>query len=183
MTRTQFLGALRRGLRGLSPAEMDDILADYEAHFVDAVASGRGEAEIAASLGNPSRLAGELRAETRLRNWETSRNPRTFVGAGMALVGLLAFNLLVLLPVLLALLACAVLIAYVLYVVGRAGLDLLMGMLSGGDVLIQALIGLGMICGVIGTASLLALLLDVGLRLLARYARLNYRLLKPSHDA
>jgi len=52
--------------------------------------------------------------------------------------------------------------------------------LSGnGNVLVPALVGLGLICGVVGIGGLLAMLLDGGLRLLGRYMRLNYRLLKP----
>ena len=51
-----------------------------------------------------------------------------------------------------------------------------------GNVLIPALVGLGMICGVISVGALIALMLDSGLRLLARYVRLNYRLLKPEAD-
>jgi hypothetical protein len=52
--------------------------------------------------------------------------------------------------------------------------------LSGsGNVLVPTLVGLGLICGVVGIGGLLAMLLDAGLRLLGRYMRLNYRLLKP----
>ena len=41
---------------------------------------------------------------------------------------------------------------------------------------------MGMISGVVAVGSVLALLLDIGLRQLARYARLNYRLLKRDED-
>lgn len=182
MTRGEFLGALRRGLRGLPAAEADDILCDYQAHFADAMADGRSEAEIAASLGDPARLAGELGAEARLKSWESSRNVRTFFNAGAAVIGLQAFNLFILLPVLALLVFCAGVAAYVLYLVGGTGFHLLAGLLSGGGKVLPALMGAGMICGVVGVGSLLALLLDAGLRLLARYARLNYRLLKPSDE-
>jgi uncharacterized membrane protein len=183
MTRVQFIAGLRAGLRGLSPDEIDDIVLDYDAHFADAIESGRSESEIAASLGDPARLAGELRAEARVKNWETSRNPRTFLRAGAALIGLQAFNILVLLPVIAFLAFCAAVAAYVLYLVGGAGLRLLGGLLSGGgNVLVPALMGAAMLCGVVGVGALLALLLDTGLRQLARYARLNYRLLKSSED-
>jgi uncharacterized membrane protein len=180
MTRALFLARLRQGLKGLSAAEIDDIVMDYEAHFSDAIAAGRSEADVASSLGDPLQLGSELRAETKLRRWEIRRSPRNFLRAGAALVGLQAFNIVILLPVILALIFCAGLIAYVLYVVAGTGLHLLAGLLSGnGNVLIPALIGLGMLCGAVGVGGLIALLLDAGLRLLARYVRLNYRLLKP----
>jgi len=180
MSRALFIARLRQGLKGLSPAEIDDIVLDYEAHFSDAVADGRNETEVAASLGDPLRLGGELSAETKMRRWETRRGPRTFVQAGLGLVGLQAFNIFVLLPVIAALLFCAGIAAYVLYIVGSTGFHLLGGLLSGnGNVLVPALVGLGLICGVVGIGGFLAMLLDGGLRLLSRYMRLNYRLLKP----
>lgn len=180
MSRTLFIARLRQGLKGLSPEEIDDIVLDYEAHFSDAIAAGRSETEVAASLGDPLRLGGELSAETKLRRWETSRNPRTFVQAGLGMVGLQAFNIFILLPVFAALLVCAGIAAYVLYIVGSTGFHLLGGLLSGnGSVLVPTLVGLGLICGVVGIGGLLAILLDGGLRLLSRYMRLNYRLLKP----
>ena len=134
MSRAQFIAGLRQGLRGLSPAEIDDIVYDYDSHFTDAVSSGRSETEIAASLGDPARLADELRTETRLQLWETSRNPRTFVRAGAALMsGCKAFNILVLLPVIAVLgFLCRCRWPMCFGVVGGTGLHLVAGLLSGG---------------------------------------------------
>jgi len=183
MTRARFIAGLRGNLRGLSDKEVADIIADYEEHFADAALAGRSEDDVARALGDPARLAGELSAETGLRRWEASRNPRTFLKAGVAVFGLQAFNLLVLLPVIAILLACAGVAAYVLYVVAGTGLHMLSEATSGnGNVLVPALAGLGLIFGVLGTGSLLALLLDSGLRQLARYARLNYSLIKPKDE-
>jgi len=180
MSRALFLSRLRQGLKGLSPDEIDDIVTDYEAHFSDAQADGRDEIDVAASLGDPLQLGSELAAETKLRRWEKRRSPRNFVQASFGLMGLLAFNLFILLPVLLALAACALVAAYVLYIVGSTGLHLLGGLLSGnGNVLVPSLVGVGLLAGVIGIGSLLALLLGSGLGMLGRYVRLNYRLLKP----
>jgi uncharacterized membrane protein len=178
MSRALFIARLRQGLKGLSPAEIDDIVMDYQAHFSDALAAGRDENDVAASLGDPLRLGGELSAETKLRRWEMRRSPRNFVQAGLGLVGLQAFNIFILLPVIAALLFCAAIAAYVLYIVGNTGLHLLGGS-GNGNVLVPALVGAGLICGVVGFGGGIALLLDGGLRLLGRYMRLNYRLLKP----
>ncbi len=183
MSRALFLSRLRQGLKGLSPSEIDDIVMDYEAHFSDAMAAGRSEIDVAASLGDPLQLGNELRAETKLRRWETRRTPRTFVQASLGLIGLQAFNIFILLPVLLVVAACALVTAYVLYIVGSAGLHLLGGLLSGnGNVLVPTLVGLGLIAGVVGIASLLALLLGAALSALGRYVRLNYRLLKREEE-
>jgi uncharacterized membrane protein len=178
MTRALFLSRLRQGLAGLAPDEIGEIVSDYEAHFSDAAADGRSEADVAASLGDPLLLGRELRVEARLRNWEARRNPRTFLRAGLGL--LQVFTLAVLLPVVLALLLIAGFAAYVLAIVGVTGVHLMSGMLSGsGNVLVPSLVGLGLICGVVGGGALIALLLDSGMRILGRYVRLKYRLLKP----
>ena len=183
MTRAEFLEGLRRGRRGLPANEIDDIVGDYAAHFRDALEAGRSEAEIAVSLGSPAALANELGAEAKLQRWETSRNPRTFLSAGAAVIGLQAINIFILLPVLAFVIFCACVAAYVLYLAGGTGLHLMAGLLSGGgNAALPAIMGAGMLCGVVGIGALLALLLDAGLRQLARYARLNYRLLKKSDD-
>jgi uncharacterized membrane protein len=183
MSRTLFIARLRQGLRGLAPEQIDEIVMDYEAHFSDAIAAGRNEIDVAASLGDAMQLGNELRAEAKLRHWEERRNPRTFVQASLGLIGLQAFNIFILLPVILALAGCALLAAYVLYIAGSTGLHLLGGLLSGsGNVLVPTLVGLGLIAGVVGIGSLLALLLGSGLGLLGRYVRLNYRLLKQEDE-
>lgn len=180
MSRALFLARLRQGLNGLAPDEIDDITGDYDAHFADAIAAGRSEADIAASLGDGLQLGRELRVEIKLRRWEAHRNPRTFLRAGVAL--LQAFNLIVLLAVIAGLLFFAGVTIYVLYIVAGTGLHLAAGLLSGnGDFLVPALVGLGLIFGVIGVGAFMALLLDSGMRLLVRHARVNYRLLKPEH--
>lgn len=181
MTRAEFIARLRQGLKGLAPDEVGEIVADYEAHFSDAYEAGRSEADVAQSLGDPAELGRELRVETKLRRWEARRNPRTFLRAGVALLP--AFNLAMLLVVTGALAAVVALAAYGLWIVFGTGLHLVGGLLSGnGNVLVPALVGAGLICGVIGFASLIALLLDSGMRKLGAHVRTNYRLLKTGED-
>ena len=88
-----------------------------------------------------------------------------------------AFTLAVLIPVIGALIACAAVAAYVLYIAAGTGLRLAAGLMSGG-VLVPSLIGIGLIFGVVGIGTLIALALDSGLRLLGRHVRLNYQLLR-----
>ena len=57
MTRQAFMARLREGLRGLPVQAQADISADYEAHFAEGEAAGRSEADVAAALGDPGRLA------------------------------------------------------------------------------------------------------------------------------
>jgi uncharacterized membrane protein len=100
MTREAFIARLREGLRGLPPQAVADIVADYETHFADGEAAGRTEAEVATALGDPARLARELRAEIGLKRWEEERSASGAAAAVFAVLGLGALDLFILLPVL-----------------------------------------------------------------------------------
>src|SRR6185503_2316139 len=99
MNRAMFLSELRMGLSGLPQTEIDETVADYEAHFSDGAAAGRSEAAIASALGDPARLARELRAEAGFKRWETERSPGSMVGAVIALLGLATLDLFFLIPI------------------------------------------------------------------------------------
>ena len=180
MSRALFLSQLRQGLRGLAPGEIDEICADYEAHFADAAATGRSETEISAALGNPALLAREWSAEQGLRSFEQKSSPGNFLRAGVALTALAAFDIVILLPLLLGLLFAAGIAVYVFYVLGRTGFHLMTGLFFGDGMLAPALVGVGMVCGAVSAVALLLLLLLGGLKLLGRYVRLHYRFAKPT---
>jgi len=186
MNREMFLRLLRQGLDGLPPGEIDEILADYAAYFDEARASGRSEENVAAALGDPRRLARELRAESGLRRWESHRSFGNFVAALLALAGLAAVDLFFLLPVLAAVALAAAILAALLAVIAAVGLGLVVSMLHFGSLagmLARGFAGLGLLSGSLGGGALLLLALAGALRLLGRYARLHYRLLKPVPDA
>lgn len=179
MKRAHFMAQLRDGLSGLHHTDIDDILADYERHFADGAADGRTEDEVAAALGDPARLARELRAEVGFRRWEERPSAGNFVGVVLALLGLATIDFVILLPLLCFLAAAffGLSIACLGMVVG--GTFLLFNLLWGGvmgNAPMQALIGVGLIGGAVGGGALLLLILDVLAKLLIRYARLHFRL-------
>ncbi len=100
MTRIEFLDRLGKGLAGLPPSTLKEIMGDYDAHFKDAAAAGRSEGEVAEALGDPDRLARELKAEAGLKTWETAKTPSSAVTAIFAILGLGALDIFVLLPIL-----------------------------------------------------------------------------------
>ena len=106
-------------------AEIDDLLADYATHFADGMAAGRSEAEIAAALGDPMRLARELRAEAGLRRWETERTPANFFAVLFGFVALIAVDFVFLLPLLGGLVLFTLIAGIVLLALCVAGLVLL----------------------------------------------------------
>ena len=186
MTRSEFLDKLRRGLNGLPPATIDDIVADYDSHFTDALAAGRHEADVAAALGDPARLARELRAEAGVKGWEDTKTPGSAVSAVLAILGLGAIDLMILLPIL------GGVVGTLIGIFTAA-----IGAFIAGGVLFAAGPFMGLPGGVAGAMlggfGIMAMAAAVGLVTLALtiwlvngtiwYARLHYRVLKPALDA
>jgi uncharacterized membrane protein len=183
MTREVFISRLREGLRGLPPRAVDDIAADYEAHFADGEAAGRSEAEVAAALGDPARLARELRAEAGLKRWEQERSPSGAAAAVFAVLGLGALDLLILLPVLMG-------VGGALFGFGMAAIGvffagtgvLLVGPFTdlAGSPVAAILMGLGLISGATAVGALVTLVTIALVNALVWYGRLHYRLLRPA---
>src|SRR5258708_38684995 len=100
MTKAEFLDTLRRRLAGLPLSEIDELVGDYATHFADGMAAGRSEAEIAEALGDPMRLARELRAEAGFPRWEQAPTPGNFFAVLFGLPALIAVDFVFLLPLL-----------------------------------------------------------------------------------
>lgn len=188
MNRNEFLSRLRRGLEGLSPDQIHEVMTDYESYFSDGLANGRSEQEIAAALGDPARLARELKAEAGFRRWENDRTPGNMVGAVLALLGLAAVDVLFLFSFLVVL--CGVFIGFAIASVALMGVGfaLILGAiipgwamfgLAGSAVLAVAvgLAGAGLISFGIGLGALLWLALNFTVKALVEYARLHFRLI------
>lgn len=188
MNHAAFLTILRDGLAGLPAPEIDDILTDYTAYFDEAHASGRSEEEVAAALGDPRRLARELRAETGLRRWENHRSLGNSATALLALGGLAAVDILFLLPLLFAVTLTVLVIGLVIFVLGIVGIGALLSLfkienfVSIGAIVLRAVAGIGLIAASVGSGGLLVFGFNAAVKMLGRYARLHYRLLKPEQD-
>jgi len=123
MGKIEFLDALKRAMPGLAPATQAKTLAYYEQRFVDGVALGRSEDDVASELGEPSRIAMTLRAsafEAKLA--PPPRHPAGWLRMLGAAIGLGFFNLFMVAPaaVVAGLLLCLYLSALSFYVGGIA---------------------------------------------------------------
>jgi uncharacterized membrane protein len=183
MTRQSFMAQLREGLRGLPASAQADIVADYENHFAEGAAAGRSEADVAAALGHPGRLARELRAEIGLKRWEEERSPSAGAGAVFAVLGLGAIDILILLPVLMgiggAMFGVAVGVVAVFF---AGGVVFAAGPFTGvpGGPIVAILAGIGLMAGATAVGAVLWLA-GIGLvNALVWYGRLHYRLLQPA---
>lgn len=187
MTRDTFLSALRLKLAGLPPQEIEDIVADYAAHFAESHASGRNEQEVAAALGEPARIARELRAELGLRRFETHWSVSNLLAAMMALAGLAIVDILFLLPLLIVTVFVVLSLAVALAAIGAVGVKIILTTLLfqfGGPIIgivARLLIGLGLVSCLLGGGALLLMGLGAGIRLLGHYARMHFRLAQLDH--
>jgi len=183
MTRQAFLARLRDGLRGLPAQAISDIMADYEAHFADGAAAGRSEDEVAAALGNPDRLAREIRAESSLNRWREERSPSAAAGAVFAVLGLGAIDILILLPILMSIVVTLIalfVVAVVMFFVGAFALAAGPFTDPPGGPAAAVLAGIGIMAGSASGGAILTIL-SIGLmNALVWYGRLHYRLLKPA---
>jgi uncharacterized membrane protein len=182
MTRDQFLSSLRAHLTGVPAAAADDVLADYASHFDEGLAAGRREEDIAAALGDPARLARELRAQAGLRRWEEERSPSAAAGAILAILSIGAIDLLILLPMLMVVVSLVFALACVAAAFMIAGVFMLLFSpfsIVAGHFVQSFLAGLAFLSG--GTAmGCLSALASIGLvNFLIRYGRFHLRLIKP----
>lgn len=182
MTREAFLAALRAHLRGMPAATADDIVSDYASHFDEGLAAGRSEVEIAAALGDPARLARELRAEAGLKRWDQEHSPAAAAGAILAILSLGAIDLLILLPLLMV--VCSLVFAFSCVAAALAVAGVVVLLVSPfaifGGAFVQCLLaGLGLTSAGVSIGALMALAGMGLINFLIRYGRFHMRLIKP----
>jgi uncharacterized membrane protein len=122
MGKLEYLDALKRAMAGLPVEAQAKTLAYYEQRFVDGVAAGRSEEDVAQELDDPKKIAMTLRANTHMRAFEEKRNPANFVRLMVAVLGLAIFNLFMVVPAIVyaSLLASLYACALALYLGGVA---------------------------------------------------------------
>lgn len=98
MKQDVFIEALRQELRSLPKQAVDEIVADYREYIGDALAAGRREEDVIAALGDPVKLARELKAQANYRQWQKSRSVGNLVRVIGSIAGLGLLNVLLLVP-------------------------------------------------------------------------------------
>jgi len=122
MNKQAYLDALQKALAGLPPATVARTMAYYEQHFIDGMAAGRSEADIAEELGEPRKIAMTLRANVHMDAYEQKKNPANLARMVVSLIGLAVFNLFMVVPAMVfgSLLAAAYACAFAFYIAGVA---------------------------------------------------------------
>ncbi|MBB3220122.1 DUF1700 domain-containing protein [Pseudoduganella umbonata] len=122
MGKQEYLDALGKAMTGLPPETAARTLAYYEQRFIDGLVAGRSEAEIAADLDEPRKIAMTLRANVHLQSFEQRRTPARFGRMLASFAGLAVFNLFMVVPaaVFAALLIAVYTCSFAFYVGGIA---------------------------------------------------------------
>jgi len=93
MNKDEYIGKLTKLLRKLPKEEREDIISDYEEHFMIGLEKGRTEEEISKALGNPKTLAKQVKAEYMVKRAEDKQSASSMFEAILAATGLGIFNL------------------------------------------------------------------------------------------
>ncbi|RKP45272.1 DUF1700 domain-containing protein [Trinickia fusca] len=108
MKQEAFIQQLRQALEGLPKHAVDEIVADYREYIGDALAAGRSEEDVIAALGDPAKLARELKAQASYRQWQQSRSFGNLAHVIVSIAGLGLRNVLLLVPFMLYLVVLTV---------------------------------------------------------------------------
>ena len=129
MKQEVFIEALRRELSSLPKQAVDEIIADYHEYIGDALAAGRREEDVIAALGDPVKLARELKAQANSRQWQDRRSFGNLIRVIMSISALGLLNVLLLVPFMLylALLTAGYAVSVGLTIAGLVGVIALSG--------------------------------------------------------
>lgn len=74
MNKSEFLEQLSSSLRNMPNLEKEDIISEYETHFISGKQDGISEEEISKKLGNPKTIAKELNISYVISNADNRRS-------------------------------------------------------------------------------------------------------------
>lgn len=123
MKQDVFIETLRQELSSLPKQTVDEIIADYHEYIGDAMAAGRREEDVIAALGDPVKLARELKAQANYRQWQDRRSFGNLIRVIVSISGLGLLNVLLLIPFMLylVLLTAAYAVSIGLTIAGLVG--------------------------------------------------------------
>ncbi len=192
MKKDRWLKELDLALGSMEIDEKREIIRDYEEYFYDAVESGREEKEVAESLGNPKKIAKELRADYLIKETKKNMTFKNTIRATFAILTLSFFNLTIMIGPIIALLA----IVFTILIVGVSfvgaglvsffvGLVVLLGfpiMLLTSPPFVAILVGL-LLFSLGGMFVILSIVLSKwSFKILSKYAKFNINFVKGGRE-
>jgi uncharacterized membrane protein len=108
------MGKLRERMRGVPPSEVSRVIEHFEEYWMDALESGKTEAEIAAELDTPEQIAAQVRANLAFVSIEENPGFMSF-GKVLGVVLLALFAIPVAFPLVIVVFALAVSVFAILF--------------------------------------------------------------------
>lgn len=105
MNKKEFLREFTKELKGISEEERQDILSDYEEHFMVGLEEGKSEEELAESLGDPKLIAKQFKTDLFVKKAEKMPSMANIFRAVFTAIGLSFFSLIFILPTFITLIA------------------------------------------------------------------------------
>ena len=93
MNKEEYLKKLANLVRKLPEEDREDLILDYNEHFIIGMENGRTEEEISKALGNPEIVAKQIKADYMVKKAENKPSPGSILEAVLAVAGLGLFNL------------------------------------------------------------------------------------------
>lgn len=98
MNKTEYLNLLQHEMQDLTQITQERLMQETQATFEAGLADGKSEAEVCEKLPHPRVLAAQARASARFQNLKRDFSVGNFFGLMIALIGLMIFNLLMIIP-------------------------------------------------------------------------------------
>jgi uncharacterized membrane protein len=93
MNKEEYLKKINKLIKNLPKEDREDIISDYEEHFIIGLENGRNEEEISKALGDPKTVAKQIKAEHMLKKAEDKPSAGAIFEAILAVAGLGILNL------------------------------------------------------------------------------------------
>ncbi len=93
MNKNEFLEQLSSSLRNMPNLEKEDIISEYETHFISGKQDGISEEEISKKLGNPKTIAKELNISYVISNADNRRSLKKYYDSTVFCYELKCFKL------------------------------------------------------------------------------------------
>lgn len=97
MNKQEYLNTLNKYLKNISKEDKEDIMAEYETHFISGVEDGQTEEEISQELGHPKDIAKEINATLAIDRAESTNGVSNIWQAIISVMGLGILNFFVIL--------------------------------------------------------------------------------------
>lgn len=97
MSKDEYIKILKKNIKRLDKTEKNDVLNEYETHFLNGYKDNKSDDEISNNLGNPFFIAKEINALNDIERVENEKGIKNFIHAIFSVMGLSIVNFIIIL--------------------------------------------------------------------------------------